>query len=203
LPTPQTPIKSGFFATSTAEDVIRGIDLTGKTAIVTGGYSGLGRETARVLRQAGASVIVPARDVERAKGALKDIGGVDVWPMDLLDPASIDAFAERFLALGRQLHILVTNAGIMALPTRILDARGHELQFATNHLGHFQLTRRLWPALVQAQGARVVALSSRAHRFAPVTFEDIDFERRPYDPWTSYGQSKTANINNGKSIYGR
>jgi NAD(P)-dependent dehydrogenase (short-subunit alcohol dehydrogenase family) len=194
LSTPQTPISSGFSATSTAEDVIRGIDLTGKTAIVTGGYSGLGRETVRVFREAGASVIVPARDVERATAALKDISGVEVWSMDLLDPASIDAFAERFLALGQPLHMLVTNAGIMALPTRTLDARGHEQQFATNHLGHFQLTRRLWPALVQAQGARVVALSSRGHRFSPVVFEDIDFEHRPYDPWTSYGQSKTANV---------
>lgn len=114
--------------------------------------------------------------------------------MDLLDPASIDVFAARFLTTGRPLHLLVGNAGIMALPELTRDARGHELQFATNHLGHFRLAARLWPALVQAKGARVISVSSMGHRFSPVIFDDIDYERRPYDPWSAYGQSKTANI---------
>lgn len=195
--TPQAPIGSGFTAASTAEEVIRGIDLRGKTAIVTGGYSGLGRETVRVLLGAGARVIAPARDVARAQAALAGIAGVEVWPMDLLDPASIDAFAERFLAEGVPLHILINSAGIMALPELTRDARGHELQFATNHLGHFQLTRRLWPALVaagRAGGARVVSVSSLGHRFSPVVFEDIDFAQREYTPFGAYGQSKTANV---------
>ena len=113
--------------------------------------------------------------------------------MDLLDPASIDAFAESFLASGRPLHILVNSAGIMACPlTR--DARGYEAQFATNHLGHFQLVSRLLPALRRANGARVVSVSSWGHHFSPMVFEDPHFHRRAYDPWVAYGQSKTANI---------
>jgi NAD(P)-dependent dehydrogenase (short-subunit alcohol dehydrogenase family) len=192
MTTPQQPLHSGFGAASTAEDVIEGIDLTGRVAIVTGGYSGIGLETSRVLQAAGAEVVVPARDPQRAHAALKELDGVQVEPMDLIDPASIDAFAETFLASGRLLHILVNNAGIMATPlTR--DARGYEAQFATNHLGHFQLTARLWPALLAAGGARVVALSSRGHRFSPVVFEDLHFEHRPYEPFLAYGQSKTAN----------
>ncbi|MEU6548898.1 oxidoreductase [Streptomyces sp. NPDC046915] len=193
MTTPQRPLRSGFGAASTAEEVIEGIDLAGKVAIVTGGYSGIGLETSRVLRAAGAEVVVPARDPERARTALKELDGVEVAPMDLIDPASVDAFTETFLASGRPLHILVDNAGIMATPlTR--DARGHEAQFATNHLGHFRLTTRLWPALVAAGGARVVVLSSRGHRFSPVVFEDLHFEHRPYEPFLAYGQSKTANV---------
>lgn len=190
---PQTPIGSGFGKASTADAVIAGIDLTGKTAIVTGGYSGLGLETVRVFLAAGARVIVPARDIGRAGAALADLAAAEIWPMDLLDPASIDAFAERFLAEGKPLHILVNSAGIMALPELVRDGRGHELQFATNHLGHFQLTLRLWPALKAAHGARVVAVSSLGHRFSPVVFDDIDFRHRPYVPFAAYGQSKTAN----------
>ncbi|WP_420991726.1 oxidoreductase [Cupriavidus sp. 30B13] len=191
--TEQQPIGSGFGPASTASEVIAGIDLSGKTAIVTGGYSGLGRETARVLRAAGARVLVPARDVERARTALSGIDA-EVEPMDLLDPASIDAFAARFLAAGQPLHILVNSAGIMAVPALTRDARGYECQFATNHLGHFQLASRLLPALRQAGGARVVSVSSLGHRYSPVVFDDPNFERRPYDPWSAYGQSKTANI---------
>jgi NAD(P)-dependent dehydrogenase (short-subunit alcohol dehydrogenase family) len=188
----QKPIGSGLGAASTAADVIKGIDLSGKIAIVTGGYSGIGVDTVRALRSAGAKVIVPTRDRDKAATALAGID-VEIDAMDLLDPASIDAFADRFLASGQPLHILVNSAGIGGAPlTR--DARGYELHFATNHLGHFQLAMRLWPALRKANGARVVAVSAWAHSRAPLVFEDPNFERREYIPWMAYGQSKTANI---------
>jgi NAD(P)-dependent dehydrogenase (short-subunit alcohol dehydrogenase family) len=188
----QEPIGSGFGAASTAADVLEGLDLRGKVAIVTGGYAGIGRETARALRAAGATVIVPARDLPKATRALAGLD-VAIDAMDLLDPVSIDAFAARFLASGRPLHFLVNSAGIMACPlTR--DARGYEAQLATNHLGHFQLAARLRPALARAQGARVVSVSSWGHRYSPVVLDDPNFERRPYDRWSAYGQSKTANI---------
>ena len=188
----QTPIGSGFGASSTAAEVVAGRDLTGKTAIVTGGYSGIGVETVRAFRSAGARVVVPARDLAKAKTNLADMSDVRIEVMDLFDPVSIDAFAERFLRDHRELHILVNNAGIMA-PPLVRDSRGYESQFAVNHLGHFQLACRLWPALVAARGARVVALSSYGHRRAGVDFHDPNFERREYDPWVAYGQSKTAN----------
>jgi NAD(P)-dependent dehydrogenase (short-subunit alcohol dehydrogenase family) len=188
----QKPLGTGLGATTTATEVIQGISLQGKTAIVTGGYSGLGRETARVLRSVGAEVIVPARDLARAKAALTGID-VRIEPMDLLDSASIEAFADRFLATGRPLHILINSAGIMAVPFQ-RDVRGYELQFATNHLGHFQLTTQLQPALRKAGGARIVSVSSWGHHFSPVLFDDPHFNQRPYDPWVGYGQSKTANI---------
>ncbi|MDE1147824.1 MAG: oxidoreductase [Azospirillaceae bacterium] len=193
MPVQQQPIPSGFSAATTAQDVIRGIDLTGKVAIVTGGYAGIGLETTRALRSAGATVIVPARDVPKAQAALAGQAGAEIAVMDLIDPVSIDAFAAGFLGSGRPLHLLVNNAGIMACPLTH-DARGFEAQFATNHLGHFQLTARLWPALRQAGGARVVSLSSLGHRFSPVVFDDPNFERREYDRWQAYGQSKTANV---------
>jgi NAD(P)-dependent dehydrogenase (short-subunit alcohol dehydrogenase family) len=189
----QQPIGSGFDGASTATEVIQGIDLTGKIAIVTGGYAGIGLETTKVLSAAGATVIVPARDMEKATRALQGIEGVQITQLDLIDPASIDAFADRFLATGRPLHLIINNAGIMANPFT-LDARGYESQFATNHLGHFQLVVRLWPALRRANGARVVALSSWGHRYSPVVFEDLHFQHREYDRWLAYGQSKTANI---------
>jgi NAD(P)-dependent dehydrogenase (short-subunit alcohol dehydrogenase family) len=188
----QQPIGSGFSAISTADEVIKGSDLSGKLAIVTGGYSGMGVETARVLRAAGATVIVPARDRDKALRTLQGMD-VEIRTMDLLDPTSIDAFADEILASGRPLHILVNSAGIMACPLA-RDTRGNESQFATNHLGHFQLTARLWPALVQAHGARVVSVSSWGHHFSPVVLDDVNFERRDYNPWLGYGQSKTANI---------
>lgn len=189
----QTPLGSGFTAASTTDDVLKDIDLHGKVAIVTGGYSGLGKETVRAFRAAGAEVVVPARDVARATEELSDVDGVVVDELDLLDPASIDAFAQRFLASGRPLHILVNSAGVMANPlTR--DARGYESQFATNHLGHFQLTTRLLPAIRRAGGARVVSVSSRGHRYSDVDFDDPNFEHREYAPYEAYGQSKTANV---------
>jgi len=190
--TPQYPIGSGFAAETTAAAVIRGIDLSGKTAIVTGGYSGIGLETTRTLISAGARVVVPARDLSKAKSALAANPSVIVETLDLMDPASIDSFANRFVDSGRALHILVNNAGMMANPLA-RDARGYESQFSTNHLGHFQLTVRLWPALLRAKGARVVSLSSVGHRRAAVDFEDPNFEHREYDRWIAYGQSKSAN----------
>jgi NAD(P)-dependent dehydrogenase (short-subunit alcohol dehydrogenase family) len=189
--TPQAPIGSGFGAASTAAEVIRGVDLHGKTAVVTGGYSGIGLETVRALRSAGAKVFVPAREVDKARARLRELPDVIVQPMDLLDPASIDDFAERVLVSTQALDILINNAGVMA-PPLIRDARGYESQFAINHLGHFQLTCRLWPSLVAAERPRVVALSSFGHRRAGVDFHDPNFDRRPYDPWIAYGQSKTA-----------
>lgn len=190
--TPQRPIGSGFGAATTAAEVIRGIDLSGKTAIVTGGYSGIGLETTRTLVSAGAKVVVAGRDPSTANDALAAIPGAIAETLDLMDPVSIDAFASRFVVSGQTLHILVNNAGIMANPLR-RDARGYESQLSTNHLGHFQLTARLWPALRQAKGARVVSLSSVGHRRAPVNIEDPNFERREYDRWIAYGQSKSAN----------
>jgi NAD(P)-dependent dehydrogenase (short-subunit alcohol dehydrogenase family) len=193
MSTRQNPIGSGFDAASTAHDVVEGVDLSNKVAIVTGGYSGIGVETTRALSSAGAKVIVPARDHDKAATALKGLDGVEIETMDLLDPASVDAFAETFLASGRPLHILINSAGIMACPLS-RDSRGYEMQFATNHLGHFQLVTRLWPALRQANGARVVSVSSWGHRRSPIVFDDPNFERREYDRWSAYGQSKTANI---------
>ena len=188
----QTPLASPFTAASTAAEVLAGLDLTGRTAIVTGGYSGLGIETTRALSAAGATVIVPARDLPRARAATAGLARVEVAAMELTDPQSVRRFAEDFLARGVALPILNASAGVMATPL-FRDADGHEGQFATNHLGHFRLVRALRPALARAQGARVVSVSSRGHQIAGVDFDDIDFARRPYDRWTAYGQSKTAN----------
>jgi NAD(P)-dependent dehydrogenase (short-subunit alcohol dehydrogenase family) len=189
----QQPIGSGFEAASTSKDVIKGIDLAGKTAIVTGGYVGLGLETTKTLVGAGAKVIVPARSREKAEKYLEGVENVVIETMDLMDAASIDAFADRFLASGAPLHLLINNAGIMWAPLS-RDAKGNESHFSTNHLGHFQLTNRLWSALKQANGARIVNVSSRGHHFSPVVFEDVNFEQREYDHLLAYGQSKTANI---------
>jgi NAD(P)-dependent dehydrogenase (short-subunit alcohol dehydrogenase family) len=195
MTTSQTPLGSGFDAYTTSLDVIRGVDLTGKLAVVTGGYAGLGLEAARTLASAGARVIVPARDVDRARKAIMEVGGgLEVQPMDLTDPASIDHFARGIVSSGLSLDFLVNSAGIMAVPEATHDTRGNEMQFSTNHLGHFQLTLRLWPALVRAGAARVVSVSSMGHRFSDIVWDDINFERRAYDPWKAYGQSKTANI---------
>ncbi|WP_219833954.1 oxidoreductase [Paenibacillus sp. R14(2021)] len=190
--TPQEPISSGFGPTTTAREVLEGLDLSGKIAIVTGGYAGLGLETTRALAEAGAKVIAPVRSPEKARAAIADIHGVELEQLDLIDPASIDAFAKRFLDSGRQLDMLINNAGIMAPPLE-RDARGYESQFATNHLGHFQLTVRLWPALKQAGSARVVSLSSTGVRFGGVDFDDPSFEHQTYQKWKAYGQSKSAN----------
>ena len=192
MTTPQTPIHSGFGPAATAADIVKGVNLSGKVAVVTGGSNGLGLETTRALASAGATVVVPARDTAKAAAALSGIANVELHPMELTDPASIDAFAATVLAAHPAIHILINNAGLM-MPPLMRDGRGYESQFSTNQLGHFQLTGRLWPALKAAHGARVVALSSRGHQFAGVDFDDWNFTTRPYDPRVAYGQSKTAN----------
>lgn len=189
----QRPIHSGFVAASTALDVVEDVDLSGRTAIVTGGHSGVGLETTRALRAAGAHVIVPVRDPDKGRSRLEGIADVEIGRLDLADPASVAAFASRFLASRRPLHIVVNSAGVMGVPLGRTSS-GHEHHFATNHLGHFELVRALWPALVAAEGARVVNVSAWAHRMSPVVFDDPAFERRQYEWWLGYGQSKTANI---------
>ncbi len=189
----QTPIDSGFGARSTADEVLAGRRLEGVTAIVTGGYSGLGLETTRALARAGATLVVPARSPDKARRNLDGVPGVELGALDLLDPASIDAFASSVLASGRALDLLVNSAGVMAPPLE-RDARGYESQFSANHLGHFRLAARLWPALRRSGRARVVSVSSRGHMRGNIDFEDPNFERRPYDKWAGYGQSKTANV---------
>jgi NAD(P)-dependent dehydrogenase (short-subunit alcohol dehydrogenase family) len=187
----QKPTGSGFNATSTTSDVIKGINLTGKIAIVTGGNTGIGLETTKMLAAAGAMVIVPARDTEKAKRNLDGIANIELETMDLMNPDSIDAFAEKFLASGRPLHLLINNAGIMWVPLR-RDSRAIESQLATNYLAQFQLTARLWPALKKANGARVINVSSHGHQFAPFDFDDPNFLNREYETLQAYGQSKTA-----------
>ncbi|MER8010584.1 MULTISPECIES: SDR family NAD(P)-dependent oxidoreductase [unclassified Streptomyces] len=191
MSTPQHKIGSGFGATSTADDVLRGLDLTGKLALVTGGYSGLGLETTRALTEAGAQVVVPARRRATAEEALAGLDGVEVDELDLGDLDSVRSFAERFLATSRVLDIVIDNAGIMACPeTRV--GPGWEAQFATNHLGHFALVNRLWPAIAPG-GARVVSVSSRAHHFSGIRWDDVNWQQG-YDKWQAYGQAKTANV---------
>lgn len=189
----QNAIGSGFNAKSTTKDVINGIDLFGKIAIVTGGDGGLGMEITRTLTSAGATVIVPARDTEKAKQNLAGIANVEIEHLNLAEPATIVAFAEKFNASGRPLHLLINNAGIMWTPLN-RDARGYESQFATNHLGHFQLTANLWEALKKANGARVVNVSSSSHHTSPINFDDVNYNSKEYDKFEAYGQSKTANV---------
>lgn len=189
----QQPISSGFTEKATAAEVIKGIDLNGKTAIVTGGNTGIGLETVKVLAAAGATVIVPARDLQKAGKNLQGVANVEIEEMDLSDPLSIDAFAGKFLSSDRSLHLLINNAGIMWVPLR-RDNRGFESQLAVNYLSQFQLTARLWPALRNVGGARIVNVSSAGHQFAPFHFEDPGFLHREYESLSGYGQSKTAVI---------
>ncbi len=191
--TEQAPLNSGFGLRSTAAAVVAGIDLTGKTALVTGGYSGLGLETVRALAGAGARVIVGARRPETAAADLNGISGVEILKLDLSDPASVDAFATEVAGVTDKIDILINNAAVMA-NALARDRRGYESQFATNHLGHFRLTARLWPLLKAAgAGSRVVVLSSIGHRLTGIDFDDIGFDRREYNKWMAYGQAKTAN----------
>jgi NAD(P)-dependent dehydrogenase (short-subunit alcohol dehydrogenase family) len=192
MTTPQHKIGSGFGATSTADEVLAGIDLTGRLAIVTGGYSGIGLETTRALAKAGAHVVVPARRAESAREAVAGIADVEVDELDLGDLDSVRAFADRFLATGRDIDIVIDSAGVMACPeTRV--GPGWEAQFATNHLGHFALVTRLWPRLVTGGGARVVSVSSAGHRRSDIRWDDLTFANG-YDKWEAYGQAKTANV---------
>ena len=192
MTTKQLALRTGYGPKTTAEEVIGATRLDGKVAIVTGGYVGIGLETTRVLARAGATVVVPARNAAKAKNALAGMDRVELESMDLSDPESVDAFTARFLASGRPLHLLINNAGVMAIPFE-KSVRGFELQLATNHLGHFQLTARVWPALLKANGARVVALTSWGHSMGSVDLADPNFARRPYDKWKAYAQSKSAN----------
>ncbi|MFF3404646.1 SDR family NAD(P)-dependent oxidoreductase [Streptomyces sp. NPDC002742] len=191
MSTAQHKIGSGFGARSTADDVLHGIDLSGRLAIVTGGYSGLGLESTRALARAGARVVVPARRPATAREALADIDGAETDELDLGDLDSVRAFAERFLASGRAIDIVIDSAGIMACPeTRV--GPGWEAQFATNHLGHFALVNRLWPA-IEPGGARVVSVSSAGHHYSGIRWDDVHW-RTGYDKWEAYGQAKTANV---------
>ncbi|MFI2283641.1 SDR family NAD(P)-dependent oxidoreductase [Nocardia beijingensis] len=189
-------ITTPFTAESTAAEVLAGIDLTGRRAVVTGGASGIGVETARALAGAGAEVTLAVRDLAAGERTAADIAGttgndtVRVGALDLADQASVAAFVA---AWAGPLHMLINNAGVMASPL-LRTPRGWEMQFATNHLGHFALATGLHRALAAAGTARVVSVSSSAHHRSPVVFDDIHFERRPYDPWSAYGQSKTANV---------
>src|SRR4029453_5967884 len=189
-------IVTPFSAQSTAAEVVAGIALRGRRTVVTGGASGIGIETARALASAGAEVTLAVRDLDAGQRTADDLVAATgakqilVAPLDLADRASIEAFVAGW---DGPLHILVGNAGVMAAPlTR--TAEGWELQFATNHLGHFRLATGLHGALAAAGGARVVSVSSLAHLETPVVFDDIMFQNRPYEPWSAYGQSKTANI---------
>ncbi|MFE6488023.1 SDR family NAD(P)-dependent oxidoreductase [Streptomyces sp. NPDC057757] len=192
MSTPQKPIGSGFGEKSTTAEVLAGIDLAGRTAMVTGGYSGVGLATTQALAEAGARVIVPARRPDSAHAALAGLDNVEVDELDLADLNSVAAFADRHLATGRSLDLVINSAGIMAPPLRRVG-QGWESQFATNHLGHFVLVNRLWPALTDGRGARVVTVSSRGHRFSGIRWEDPHFVSDPYDKWGAYGQAKTAN----------
>jgi NAD(P)-dependent dehydrogenase (short-subunit alcohol dehydrogenase family) len=182
---------------STAAEVISGHDLTGKEAIVTGGAGGLGFETSRALASAGARVMLAGRDPvrgEQAAARLREDTGNDLVVFGLLDLgslASVATFAGKYMATGQPLHLLINNAGIMATPLARTDD-GFESQFGVNHLGHFALTTGLLPALRAAGAARVVSLSSRAHRRGDIDFEDPNYLHRPYEAWEAYGQSKTA-----------
>ena len=191
--TGQAPLPSGFGMRSTASDVIAGTDLTGKTALVTGGYSGLGLETVRALAGVGARVLVGARRPEAAAADLDGISGVEILKLDLSDPASIDAFAAEVAGVTAKIDILINNAAVMANALS-RDLCGYESQFATNHLGHFQMTARLWPLLKAAgAGTRIVSLSSIGHRIGGVDFDDVHFDKRDYNKWQAYGQAKSAN----------
>lgn len=193
-------ITTGFGATSTAAEVVAGIDLTGRRAVVTGAASGIGVETARALVGAGAEVTLAVRDPAGGDRIATDLRGsihdarVRVAPLDLADRRSVAAFSAGW---DGPLHLLVNDAGIMACPEQH-TAEGWELQFATNHLGHFALAAGLHSALAAgaagAGGARVVSVSSLAHFRSPVVFDDVHFRDRAYEPWSAYGQSKTANV---------
>jgi NAD(P)-dependent dehydrogenase (short-subunit alcohol dehydrogenase family) len=197
MTTTATRITTPFGLDSTAAEVVEGIDLTGKRAIVTGAASGIGVETARALAGAGAAVTLAVRrtgDGERIAADICSSTGNDevtVAHLELTDSASISAFVEGWEGA---LDILVNNAGVMAIQELTLNEGGHEMQFATNHLGHFALALGLHDSLAAAEGARIVSVSSSGHLRSPVVFDDLDYAFRDYDPFGAYGQSKTANV---------
>lgn len=188
----QTPLGTNWGPAATAQDVSSGASLTGQKIIVTGGASGLGLETTRVLSMRGADVIAAVRDIESARTALAGMQRVEIKQLDLTDFESVDRFTDELAISGRPIDQLICNAGVMASPL-FRDAAGNEGQFATNHLGHFRLTIRLWPLLISNHAARVIVVSSRAHHFGSLDLDDLAFKRRPYDKWLAYGQSKQAN----------
>ena len=188
----QKPLNSGFSNKPEPEEVLQGVDLNGKVALVTGGYSGIGLETVRALVNAGVHVHVPARDKKRAAEALAGILPEDcIGLMDLGDVASVERFADDFASRHNKLDLLIANAGVMACPEQHTP-QGWEWQLAVNHFGHFTLTTRLLDCLARADGARVVTLSSSAHRISGIHFDDVHFAERPYEKWSAYGQSKSA-----------
>ncbi|MFJ6355211.1 SDR family NAD(P)-dependent oxidoreductase [Streptomyces sp. NPDC054835] len=189
--TAQQPLGSPFSATTTAEEVLKGLDLSGRTALVTGGYSGLGLETARGLAAAGARVIVPARRPDTARAVLRDVEGCEVVAMDLADLGSVRAAAAQISDRLDRLDLLMGVAGTMATPERRVGP-GWEGQFAANHFGHFALVGELYPLLAAADGARVVVNSSAGHTLTDIRWHDPHF-RTGYDKWLAYGQAKTAN----------
>jgi NAD(P)-dependent dehydrogenase (short-subunit alcohol dehydrogenase family) len=190
---------SKYGAATTAAQIVQGIDLRGRHAVVTGASSGIGTETARALASAGADVTLAVRNVEAGQKIADALahrlppgaGELRVARLDLADPASVAGFVHAWTT---PLHILVNNAGVMALPELTRTTAGYEMQFATNHLGHFALTIGLHQWLAAASGARVVCVASVGHLLSPVVFDDLHYRTRPYDPWTSYGQSKSANV---------
>lgn len=186
----QKPVDSGFGAKSEPEEVLKDIDLGGKIAMVTGGYSGIGLETTRALKEAGARVIVPARRKDVAKSALSGIvESEDILNLDLADPSSAQSFVNEFVDSGMSLDILINNAAVMACP-QMPTKEGWDLQFAVNHIGHFIITKGLLPTM-SSSGSRIVTLSSTGHKLSGIQWEDVHFEGS-YDKWKAYGQSKTA-----------
>ena len=188
----QKPIDSGFNSKSNAHEITKDVDLNGKIAIVTGGYSGIGLETTRELVSSGAEVIIPAK---RSDVAIKNLEGIvskeNVIEMDLSDLNSVKNFTDGYKENFNRLDLLINNAGIMACPeTRIGD--NWESQIAVNHFGHFLLTKELMDTMVRNDGARFVSLSSSAHSLTGMLWDDIHFHNNPYDKWMAYGQSKTA-----------
>jgi NAD(P)-dependent dehydrogenase (short-subunit alcohol dehydrogenase family) len=189
---------TSFGSTTTTDEVLDGVDLTGRRFVITGAASGLGRESARALAVHGADVVVLARNEERAAGAVTELaslvpdGRFEAGVVDLGDLESIRAFASSFLATHDAIDVLMNNAGVMATPFgRTVD--GFETQFGTNHLGHFLLTALLAPAILAGDAPRVITLTSAGHSRADVDLDDPNFEHTEYSPWTAYGQSKTAN----------
>ena len=184
----------GFDVDTTTDEVVAGLDLAGKTIVVTGATSGLGKESARALASTGAEVVLCGRDDAKGQAVVDEIGGATSFQhLDLADLDSVRASANELLARIERLDVLLNNAGVMACPLA-RTADGFEMQFGTNHLGHFLFTARLFPLLAQSVPSRIVNLSSHGHMIGGVDLDDPNYEHRPYDKWEAYGQAKTANV---------